>query len=145
MAAALLMKVWKAANNLHVALYRMSGGKFANKVANLPVLLITTSGRKTGKPHTNAVVYIKDSEDYLVSASNGGADRTPSWYLNLESRPQARIEVGNAAFSVEARITESEERTQLYERFKTASGNFVKYEKSAGRMIPVIRLTPAQG
>jgi hypothetical protein len=78
----------------------MSGGKFANKIANLPILLITTFGRKSGKPFTNAVVYIRDGQDYLVSATNGGADTHP------------------------------------------ASTNFVKYEQSTSRVLPVIRLSP---
>ena len=134
--------VWKAANGLHVALYRTSDGKFANKIANLPVLLITTFGRKSGKPYTNPVVYIKDGQDYLVSATSGGVDRHPGWYLNLKTRPEAKIEVGDTAFNVQAMITEGEERSRLYEKFKAASSNFVKYEQRTSRVLPVIRLTP---
>ena len=137
-----LKKVFKAVNNLHVALYRKSRGKFANKIANLPILLITTFGRKSGTPHTNPVVYIEDGQDYLVSATNGGAQSDPGWYLNLRARPQAKIQLGEVAFNVEATIIEGEERTRLYDKFKAASGNFAKYEKGAGRVLPVIRLTP---
>ncbi|HRV93169.1 MAG TPA: nitroreductase/quinone reductase family protein [Anaerolineae bacterium] len=142
MASAPLKWVLKVANGLHVALYRMSDGKFANKIANLPILLITTFGRKSGKPHTNPVVYVKDGQDYLVSATNGGSDTDPGWYLNLKTRPEAKIEVGDTAFNVQAVITESEERTRLYEKFKAASNNFVKYEQGTSRVLPVIRLTP---
>ncbi len=132
----------KLANGLHVALYRMSGGKFANKIANLPILLITTFGRKSGKPYTNPVVYIKDGQDYLVSATAGGADTDPAWYRNLKTRREAKIEVGDTVFNVQAMIAEREERTRLYEKFKAASSNFAKYEKSTSRVLPVIRLTP---
>ena len=142
MATAPLKWVLKVANGLHVALYRMSGGKFANKIANLPILLITTFGRKSGKPHTNPVVYVKDGQDYLVSATNGGSNTDPGWYLNLKTRPEAKIEVGGMAFNVQATITASEERTRLYEKFRAASSNFVKYEKGTSRVLPVIRLTP---
>ena len=142
MASAPLKWVLKVANGLHVALYRMSDGKFASKIANLPILLITTFGRKSGKPHTNPVVYVKDGQDYLVSATNGGSDTDPGWYLNLKTRPEAKIEVGDTAFNVRAVITESEERTRLYEKFKAASNNFVKYEQGTSRVLPVIRLTP---
>ena len=74
-----LKKVMKAANGGHVALYRMSGGKFAGRIANMPILLITTFGRKSGKPYTNPVVYIQDAQGYLVAASTGGMDWHPGW------------------------------------------------------------------
>ena len=85
---------------------------------------------------------MKDGQDYLVSATNGGSDTDPGWYLNLKTRPEAKIEVGDTAFNVRAVITESEERTRLYEKFKAASNNFVKYEQGTSRVLPVIRLTP---
>jgi deazaflavin-dependent oxidoreductase (nitroreductase family) len=137
-----LKKVLNIANSIHVALYRMSGGKFANQIANLPVLLITTFGRKSGKPHTNPVVYIEDGQDYLVSASAGGMDWHPGWYLNLKKSPEVKIEIGDKRFNVQAVIMDGEERSRLYEKFKAASSNFLKYEKDASRVIPVIRLTP---
>lgn len=136
-----LKGIMKAANSMHVGLYRMVGGKFANKMANLPVLLLTTFGRKTGKPHTNPVVYIQDGQDYLVSASAGGMDWHPGWYLNLKHTPEAKIEIGDKTFNVQAVIMDGEERMKLYEKFKAASDNFSKYEKGTSRVIPVIRLT----
>jgi len=137
-------RVFKAANGLHVVLYRLSGGKLANNVANLPILLITTYGRKSGKPHTNPVVFLKEGQDYLVSGSAGGMDWQPGWYLNLKNTPQAIIRVGDKTFNVKATVTIGEERNRLYEKFKAASSNFVKYEKATTRVIPVIRLTPTQ-
>lgn len=117
----------KIANGLHVALYRLSGGKLANEIANMPILLITTFGRNSGKPHTNPAVYLKDGQDYLVAASAGGMDWHPGWYLNLKNRPQAKIKIGDKTFDVKATIITGEERTRLYEKFKAASNNFVKY------------------
>ena len=137
-----LKKILRVANSAHVGLYRRSRGKFANQIANMPLLLITTFGRKSGEPYTNPVVYIQDGQDYLVSATAGGNDWDPGWYLNLKTKPEAKIEVGDTIFNVRATIAEGIERTQLYERFKAASGNFVKYEKSTSRVLPVIRLTP---
>jgi deazaflavin-dependent oxidoreductase (nitroreductase family) len=144
MASAWINKIWTALDRVHVGLYRMSGGKFANKVANMPVLLITSSGRKTGKPRTKAIVYVKDGQDYLVSASAGGADQHPNWYFNLKHKPEATIEVGEEIIAVKAHIAEGEERTKLYDKFKAASSNFEKYEKGTNRIIPVIRLSPSQ-
>jgi deazaflavin-dependent oxidoreductase (nitroreductase family) len=140
-----LKKIGRTANKLHVALYRKSGGKFAGRIANMPLMVITTYGRVTGKPTSNAVVYIQDGQDYLVSATNGGMDWTPGWYRNLKTHPQARIQVGEAVFDVRATILEGEERARRYEQFKAASENFIKYEQKASRLLPVIRLTPASG
>ena len=137
-----LKSIMRAANGAHVTVYRMSGGKLANRIANMPVLLLTTFGRRTGKPHTNPIVYIEDGGDYLVSASAGGMDWHPGWYRNLKARPEARIQIGDKVLDVRAAVAEGDERTRLYERFKAASGNFVKYEQGTTRTIPVIRLTP---
>jgi len=69
-------------------------------------------------------------------------DWHPGWYLNLLKRPEARVQVGTRSFDVLAAVTVGEDRTRLYERFKSASSNFVKYEKNTSRVLPVIRLTP---
>lgn len=130
------------ANNMHVALYRASRGKFANKIANLPILLLTTRGRKSGKLHTHPVVYLKDGPDYLISASAGGMDWHPGYYFNIKNTPEVKIQIGDQRMDARALIVNGEERTQLYEKFKAASSNFVKYEKGTRRVIPVIRLTP---
>ena len=142
MASTVMNTVTKIGKSVHVALYRMSGGKFANRIANLPILLLTSTGRKSGKQQTTPVVYVKDGEDFVVSASMGGMDWNPAWYHNLKSNPQAKIEVGDKTYNVNAVITEGEERNRLYEKFKTASDNFVQYEQKTSRVIPVIRLTP---
>lgn len=136
-----LMKIGRSANKLHVALYRRSGGKFAARIANLPVMVITTYGRVTGRPTSNAIVYIKENEDYIVSATNGGADWAPGWYLNLKVRQQANIQVGDAAFNVRASILQGVERNQEYQKFIAASPQFAKYEQKTSRLIPVIRLS----
>ncbi len=121
---------------------RTIGGRFANRIAGMPILLIATCGRKTGKLHTNPVVYLRDGDDFLVSASSGGMDRHPGWYFNLKSKPQATIQVRDRTMSVKSAILEGAESDQMYARFKDASSNFVKYEKNTSRVIPVIRLTP---
>lgn len=141
-----LKRFLRAANRMHVSLYRMSGGRIANRVAGMPVLLITTFGRKSGRPHTNPVVYLRDGDAFLVSASAGGMGWHPGWYLNLITSPRAVIQVRDQTIDVKARILDGMERDQMYARFKAASSNFVKYEKNTSREIPVIRLSPvAQG
>jgi deazaflavin-dependent oxidoreductase (nitroreductase family) len=142
MASPLLKRVIRIVTDLHIGVYRMSKGKLVNRIANLPLLLITTYGRKSGKARTSPIVYIQEGQSYLVAASAGGMDWHPDWYLNMKQRPEARIEIGGKAFEVRAEITTGEERTRLYEKFKAASDNFVKYEASTSRVIPVVRLTP---
>ncbi|MCW5852691.1 MAG: nitroreductase family deazaflavin-dependent oxidoreductase [Anaerolineae bacterium] len=135
---------FKVANNLHVALYRKSGGKLGNTIVGMPVLLITTFGRRSGKPKTNPVAFIQEGQDYLVSATSGGSDWHPDWYLNLKARPDAKIELGGKTLDVHATIAQGEERARLYDRFKAASSNFVKYEQNTSRVIPVLRLIPIE-
>jgi deazaflavin-dependent oxidoreductase (nitroreductase family) len=142
MASTFFNTVMTLGKAVHVGLYRLSRGKFANRIANLPILLLTTTGRKSGKSRTTPVVYVKDGDDYVVAASVGGMDWNPAWYHNLKSNPQAKIEIGDKVFNVKAVITEGDERNRLYEQFKAASDNFVQYEKKTNRVIPVIRLKP---
>lgn len=139
-----MLKVMNLANAVHVGLYRMSKGKFANTIANMPILLLTTTGRKSGKPHTNPVVFLEEGNGYLISASAGGAAWAPGWYYNLKQTPVAKIEIGARPYEMRAEIVEGKERDRLYEKFKAASSNFVKYEKATSqvRVIPVIRLMP---
>jgi deazaflavin-dependent oxidoreductase (nitroreductase family) len=137
-----LMTVMKLANSVHVGLYRISRGKIANEIANLPLLLLTTHGRKSGKMHTHPVVYIRDGEDYLVSASAGGMPFNPAWYYNLKDDPNVKIQIGSQPMTAHAVVANGDERSRLYDKFKAASPNFEKYEKSTSRLIPVIRLTP---
>ena len=86
MASALLRRIMRPVNSIHVALYRMSRGRTAGHAAGLPLLLLTTTGRKSGKPHTNPVAYLNEGPDYLVSASTGGMTWHPGWYFNLRGQ-----------------------------------------------------------
>jgi deazaflavin-dependent oxidoreductase (nitroreductase family) len=97
----------RGATTVHAGLYRATGGKFMNTVASLPVLLLTTYGRKTGKPYTTPVCYVRDGQDYLVAATAGGADWEPGWSLNMREQPQAKIEVSGEEMDVTARFTEA--------------------------------------
>ena len=127
---------------IHIFLYRISKGKLGRHTANMPVLLLTTTGRKTGKQRTTPVVYLRDGNDYLISASNGGFDSHSTWYDNLVANPEVHLEIEDRPVTAHVTITEGKERDRLYGLFKKASKNFVKYEQSTSRIIPVVRLTP---
>jgi F420H(2)-dependent quinone reductase len=134
--------VFRLLMNLQVFVYRASKGRFMSQINGLPVLLLTTTGRKSGKTRTTPVLYIHQDNEYLIAASAGGADKNPMWFLNLQSHPEASIEVNGITHYVRAFITTGDERDRLYEVFKSSASNFVGYEKRTTRKIPVIRLQP---
>lgn len=142
MASAPPETIIKAFTQTHVFLYRISGGKVGKTRVGMPVLLLTTTGRKSGKSRTTPLVYLLDGDDYLIAASKGGYDPHPAWYFNLKATPEVGVEIGSQTFTALAKIAEGGERDELYERFKSSSDNFVQYEQMAQRTIPVVRLTP---
>ena len=134
--------LFKIMTRIHIILYRTSRGKIWKNMSGMPVLLLTTTGRKSGQPRTTPVVYLRDDDDYLIAASKGGSASHPAWYFNLEATPEVRVEVGDQTFTARVTITKDEERDLLYEKFKTSGANFATYEQNTTRTIPVVRLTP---
>ena len=84
----------RTASGVHTAVYRASGGRVAGEAGNLPVLLLTTTGRRTGKQRTAPLLFVRDGDDLVVVASNGGMDWFPAWWLNLQQHSFAVIEIG---------------------------------------------------
>jgi F420H(2)-dependent quinone reductase len=127
---------------LNIPLYRASGGRLFGKVSNAPVLLLTTTGRKSGQPRTAPVVYLKDGENVVVIGSNAGHNRTPAWSLNLKAHPEAEIEIGRKRRSVRAHVAVGEERAELWRRHNEQYSGFDEYEARTGRDIAVFVLEP---
>jgi F420H(2)-dependent quinone reductase len=127
---------------LMVWLYRSTGGRIGGKMFGAPILLITTTGRKSGRPWTNPVMYQRDGDGYVVIASNGGAPRHPGWWLNLRSHPDATIQVGREVVPVTATRTSGAERERLFGLMTKAYKGFADYETKTTRKIPVVRLAP---
>jgi deazaflavin-dependent oxidoreductase (nitroreductase family) len=142
MASTLRSTLMKSLRNLHVFLYHSSSGKIGGAINGSPVLLLTVTGRRSGQTHTIPLAYVHQHGEYLITASAGGADKNPVWFANLESKPEARIEVKGKAYNVKATMTTGEERDRLYELFKAQGRNFAEYEQKSTRKIPVIRLQP---
>ena len=122
----------------HVSFYRATGGRFAGK----ELLLLTTTGRKTGKLRVNPLRRIEDGPNYLIAGSVGGAPRHPGWFFNLQDNPHVQVQVGSTLENRTARITEGEERDRLWKRFVEADERFASYERKTDRMIPVVVLEP---
>ena len=132
----------KSASALHTALYRASGGRFGSGFQGMPVLLLTTTGRRSGKSRTTPLLYIRDGDAFAVVASNGGSDYTPAWWLNLRSDPHADVEIGRAHTPVTARKASPEEHARLWAAFTSGFPGYAKYATKTTREIPVVILEP---
>jgi len=132
----------KTIGKIHIFIYRSSGGNVWKTMLGTPVLVLTTTGCKSGKKRTTPVVYNREGENYLIAASVNGADYNPSWYYNIKGSGTATIEVGAQTLHCKAEILEGDERDAAYQRFKDHAENFIKYEQKTKRIIPVIRLIP---
>lgn len=127
---------------LHCRVYRATGGTFGAHLHGAPVLLLRTTGRRTGRRRETPLLYFADGERHVIVASNGGAPRNPFWFLNLESEPDAEIQIGRAARSVRARPTAGDERERLWQTVTARYPGYVQYQERTTRQIPVVVLEP---
>lgn len=115
------------------------GGMFEGR----PLLLLTSTGAKTGNPHTTPAACYIDGDAWVIIASAAGADSNPAWYFNLKANPKARIEVGAETLDVEATEAVGDDRDRLYAGMVELSPQFAEYELTTARKIPVFRLARA--
>ena len=120
--------------------YRNNGGKTSGPFADAPLLLLTTTGRKSGAQRTSPVVFGRDGDDLFVIASKAGADTDPEWFLNLVANPLVTVELGTQSFEANAVVAEGEERDRLYAAQAAVMEGFKEYEAKTSRVIPVVRL-----
>jgi deazaflavin-dependent oxidoreductase (nitroreductase family) len=106
-----------------------------------PVLILTTTGAKSGERRESPLAYTRDGDDIVIVASMGGAPRNPAWYHNLVANPRVTVELGGETFQADARVTDPEERRRLYDRHAEVFPGFRDYEAKTSRTIPVIVLT----
>lgn len=127
---------------IHKGLYRLTGGKVGGKLGKAPVLLLTTTGRKSGQPRTQPLLYTRAGDGYAVIASKGGAPQHPLWYLNLQANPQADVTVGRETRKVRARDAQGEERERLWHAMTDLNSGYDGYAQKTSRQIPVVVLEP---
>jgi len=127
---------------LNTPLYRLSGGRIGGKVGRAPVLLLTTTGRKSGQKRTAPVLYLADGENVILINTNAGNAKIPAWSLNLKANPEAEIEIGRERRPVRARIAEGEERADLWRKSNVQYAGFDDYEAKLDREISVFVLEP---
>lgn len=124
----------------HKRLYRWSGGRIGARMANLPVLLLETVGRRTATPRTNALTYLPRGEACVVVASLLGEPRHPAWYLNLVARPEVFVQVGRRRYAACAREAEGSEREAIWDELVAVSPDYAQYRARTERRIPIVVL-----
>ena len=130
------------ATRLHSSVYRATGGRVGGRLLGSPVLLLTTTGRKSGRSRTIPLLYLRDGENFVVVASNGGTSGDPAWWLNLKDNPEANVEVGGRKLRVRAEEAEGDERRRLWGRVVRMYGAYQQYQEKTDRRIPVVVLRP---
>ena len=133
---------FRIAGGIHNSVYRLTGGKVGGRMVGAPVLLLTSTGRKSGKSRTNPLLYTRAGDGYAVIASKGGADQHPLWYLNLQANPRAEVTVGRKKRHVRARDAEGEERERLWRALADVFPGYDNYAEKTSRQIPVVVLEP---
>jgi F420H(2)-dependent quinone reductase len=132
----------RASGKLNVPVYRLTRGRVGNKVGKAPVLLLTSTGRRSGQQRTAPVAFMHDGTNVIVIGSNAG-NNEPAWSLNLKANPDAQIEIGPQRSQVRARLAEGDERARLWQAMNAQYEGFDAYKAKAGRDdIPVFALEP---
>jgi deazaflavin-dependent oxidoreductase (nitroreductase family) len=133
----------RLAGKLNVPLYRLSGGRIGGKVGQAPVLLLTSTGRKSGLERTAPVVYLADGPNVVLINTNAGNAKIPAWSFNLKANPEAEVELGRERRKVRARVAEGEERADLWRKHIEQYAGFDDYKEKLDREISVFVLEPA--
>jgi deazaflavin-dependent oxidoreductase (nitroreductase family) len=139
------MRDWHAFNEGVVEQFRDNGGVAPGRWAEQPLLLLTTTGARSGLPRTTPLIYSRDGDRLVVIASKGGEPTHPDWYHNLVAHPEATVEVGSEAFPVRAEVAQGAERRRLFDQQAALMPFFAEYERTTAREIPVVVLTRGKG
>jgi deazaflavin-dependent oxidoreductase (nitroreductase family) len=133
-----------AATRIHSVLYRSSKGVIGGRIANSPVLLLTTTGRRSGKQRTVPLLYLMDGRNVVLVASNGGAVTHPTWWLNLETTSEAWIQIKGIRRRVKAERASAAEKQRLWQRLTAMYPGYKRYQETTDRDIPVVILRPIE-
>jgi len=123
--------------------FRANDGKVGGPFEGMRLLLLHTTGAKSGRPRVNPLAYRRDGNNLLVFGTRGGAPKHPAWYHNVRANPRVTVEVGNERFDANARVADADERDRLWDEAKQEIGSFADYESKTERRIPVIVLERA--
>lgn len=122
--------------------FRTNGGKVGGRFEGAPLLLLHSTGAKSGQERINPMMYLADGGNYVVFASKAGAPTNPDWYHNVVAHPEVSIEVGDGLISAVAHVADGETRDRLWSQQKELYPGFADYESKTSRQIPVVVLEP---
>jgi len=124
----------------HVKRYKATDGEEGHDWQGTITLLLTTTGRKSGKERTTPLIYQEHDGDYLIVASNGGDDQPPAWYLNLEENPEAKVQVWGDVFDAGVRVADDEEKPEMWSKMAATWPSYDDYQAKTDRPIPIVVL-----
>lgn len=132
----------RAVGKLNVPLYKATGGRIGGRLNRAPILLLTTTGRKSGEPRTAPVLYLRRDDDLVVIGSNAGNAKTPAWSLNLQANPEAEVQIGRRSRPVRARVAEGAEHDELWQAMNEQYAGFDDYAARTNRDLKLFVLEP---
>ena len=127
---------------VHQRIYELSHGRIGHRFGRTSMLLMTTTGRKTGRQRTVALLYHRDGDRYVVIGSKGGSDIPPSWLVNLEADPDVVVQVGTRRSPARARVASAAERSRLWPEIVGRHAQFARYQSQTHRLIPLVIVAP---
>lgn len=130
----------KRLSRVHAALYRLTGGAIGRRLVDNDMLLLTTTGRITARPHTVPLLFLRDGDTPVVFASWGGRDTHPEWYLNLVADPAVTVQIDGRRLTASARTATGEERARWWAAAQLAYEGYTTYQSRTDREIPVVKL-----
>lgn len=131
------VNAWNAAI---ISEFRANGGNVGGQFAGTPLLLLHTTGAKSGQIRVNPLAYTNDGERFVIIASKGGAPTNPDWYYNVLANPTVSVEVGTEQFQARATVVAEPERMQLFNQMAAHMPGFAEYQRNTTRTIPVVVL-----
>jgi deazaflavin-dependent oxidoreductase (nitroreductase family) len=126
---------------LHQFIYERTGGRVGHRMGKASMLLLQTTGRKTGHARTVSLLYHLDHQDYVVVGSKGGSDAPPAWLLNLQANPEVALQIGTERFPARARVANPDERRRLWVELTKIWPHYNRYQAQTARQIPLVILT----
>lgn len=138
----LLRLVMKYFARVHIWVYRRANGRIGAELLWFPAALITTTGRRSGLPHTTPTLYLADGDRVILPASFGGRDSNPGWYRNLESNPRVHLQIRSQHLELTARDATADERNRYWPRLIKMYPPYRGYREAADRVIPMVVCEP---
>ena len=124
----------------HIVLYRLTRGRVGGHVDGMPCILLRTTGRRSGKPHTVCLSYLPDGDSMIVVGSYGGAEHHPAWYHNLVANPEVVVQNRGRVFPATAETLTGDERAAVWQERVASAPRYARYQQSTDREIPLVRI-----